>query len=54
MLKNVNDYLSLFSLSIMSLIAFVSFLRSFVSHKNDLVNVTRLELLRNYLDNEDE
>ena len=54
MLKNISDYLSLGMLCFASVFSLIMFLRSFISEKDDETRVSYAELLRNYLNNEEE
>lgn len=54
MLKNLSDYLSFLTLIFAVIFSVLTFLRSFVSNKKDVMVLSRMDYLRNYLDNEDE
>ena len=54
MLKNISDYLSLMTLIFMSIYAIYIFLLAILSREKDDVSVSRMQLLRDYLNNEEE
>ena len=56
MLRNLSDYLSLFSLIFLSLYAIELMVLSFIDRDSDIYNDrnTRIELIRDYINNEEE
>jgi len=54
MLKNISDYLSLMTLIFVSAYAVHIFLLSILSREKDDNSASRMQLLRDYLDNEEE
>ncbi len=54
MLKNLSDYISLFTMIFMCFYAIDVFILSFVNKDKDDNTTSRWELLKDYLDNEEE
>ncbi len=54
MLKNISDYLSLMTLIFISVYAVYVFLLSIINREEDNNQLSRLQLLKDYLNNEEE
>ena len=54
MLGNISDYLSLLALLLATLYAFRIFVLSFVNREKDDKSISRMQMIRDYLDNEEE
>lgn len=54
MLKNISDYLSLMTLIFISAYSVYVFLLSMVNREKDDVTTSRMQLLKDYLNNEEE
>ena len=54
MLKNISDYLSMMTLIFMSAYSVYAFLLSLTNREKDDNSASRLQLLKDYLNNEEE
>lgn len=54
MLSNISDFLSLLSLLAATIYAFRIFVLSFINREKDDKSISRLQLIRDYLDNDEE
>ena len=54
MLKNISDYLSIMTLIFITAYSIHAFLLAILSRENDDNTLDRMELLRDYLNNEEE
>ena len=54
MLKNISDYLSMMTLIFMTAYAIYVFLMSVINREKDDNSTSRLQLLKDYLNNEEE
>ncbi|MBQ6335175.1 MAG: hypothetical protein IJI46_08920 [Erysipelotrichaceae bacterium] len=54
MLKNISDYLSLMTLIFMTGYAIHAFLLAIISREKDDTSVSRIDLIKDYINNEEE